>query len=710
MDSTKCAEEILDNILEQVENEARDEVEILDEVPFGDSEQNNVIIVDSNEEDGKKIEKAMDEDNGELNKELFVDEQSEKVGGSEEKCDPCDVVQNLVFEKKDAEADEQDLRNEVLEFSSREQANVNGGEIEVAPDEMLPEESPDQNDDDDDDTNVNISSVLEGQVFEKDAELPEDEADEKIANMHYNSQNEDLIEQKDVIDGEIKGEDATEYVTPDEMLPEQSPDQNDDDDDDDTNVDSCNAVEDLVNEKKDAKLPEDEADEKITNIHCNSQNEDLEFSPDEQKDVIDGEIKGEDATEYVTPDEMLPEQSPDQNGDDERNVDTCNAVEDLVNEKKDAKRPECEADEQITNIHRNLQNKDQECSSEEQADVNEDKFEDDVKEYIAPDEMLPEQSPDQNDDDDINVDTCNAVEDQVYEKKDAKLSEDEASEQIANIRCGLQNENLECSSEKQTDVIGGEIEEDDVKESITPDKMLPEQSPDENDGDDANVETFSDKVPMIMDDDNACETEEESLQTEKNTGEDLENVVKMLEPEKNDCIIDEENPPVDEESKQVSNETSDVYSSELSELEAQIDWEDGQFSETIKHEATITRNCEEEARDNVEVSVDAKEVQSGEIGDYCDKRSNGFLGETKENDGDIICCVETDNDIDVTEKTRSHADENLSSCEENEIQSALEKDTFGDSPEQAILDALVGEVVSHEKILRDENVDDLDID
>lgn len=155
-------EEILEFLLEQVENEAKDEVEMFDKVPAGDSEQNHLNI-DDNTEEGE-LDRSTNEGNGGLDRELFVDEPSGKI--CEEERDTCNAVQDLMFEKKEAklpegEPDEQITEDEELEFSPEEKTDIIAGEIDnddaktsVLSDETLPEQILDRNDD----TNVDISS------------------------------------------------------------------------------------------------------------------------------------------------------------------------------------------------------------------------------------------------------------------------------------------------------------------------------------------------------------------------------------------------------------------------------------------------------------------------------------------------------------------------------------------------------------------------
>ena len=188
-------EEIIEFLLEQVENEAKDEVEMFDEVPAGHSEQNHVNI-DDNTEEGE-LDRSTNEGNGGLDKELFVDEPSGKI--CEEERDTCNALQDLMFEKKEAkllegEPDEQITEDEELEGSSEENTDVISGEIEdddvkksVLSDETLPEGILDQNGD----TNVDISS--EHLSMKMNDKIGVEEALESVVEMIEEAENSDCI-------------------------------------------------------------------------------------------------------------------------------------------------------------------------------------------------------------------------------------------------------------------------------------------------------------------------------------------------------------------------------------------------------------------------------------------------------------------------------------------------------------------------------------
>ena len=146
-------------------------------------------------------------------------------------------------------------------------------------------------------------------------------------------------------------------------------------------------------------------------------------------------------------------------------------------------------------------------------------------------------------------DTYNAVQDPMSEKKEAKLLEGEPDEKIT------EDEELQGSSEEKTDVIAGESEDNDVKKSVLSDETLPERILDQND--DTNVDISSEQVSMKMNDKNGVE-------------EALESVVEMIEEAENsDCIVNQENPPDDEQAsnEKLNTATSDISFEELSKLE-----------------------------------------------------------------------------------------------------------------------------------------------
>ncbi len=279
------------------------------------------------------------------------------------------------------------------------------------------------------------------------------------------------------------------------------------------------------------------------------------------------------------------------------------------------------------------------------------------------------------------------VQDQVFEMEDGEFPTGRAGEQIktdTKIDCGLQNEVLEVCSEEQKGAVGDEDE--DEKKHMASDEIFPEHTPDQ--GDDTSVDTSGQTVTAIISDRNDIKCKEDNACTEDGQTKDgQENGVEMLDSDSNNveeqekknecetrCLLDEENPSVDEErsrenvlfgSEEQVEEDMSKCGQEVENREDKCDDEEHNvnegsiISEKLEcHEETdeVLNTATEQAHDGTEVI----ENDSQHTPDKEDEKKFNSLGENNEEDDDgcIEPCMER-----ITEENAQRSDDEYISSE-----------------------------------------------
>ena len=668
---------VCDQVLEMDNGELRAEEQTKPDTKVDLDLQNEVLEVSAEEQTKTDTKVDCDHQNEVL--EVSAEEQTK----TDTKVD-CDL-QNEVLEvsaeeqtKTDTKVD-CDHQNEVLEVSAEEQTKTDTKVDLDLQNEVLEVSAEEQTK-----TDTKVDCDLQNEVLEVSAE-EQTKTDTKVDCDLQNEVLEVSAEEQTKTDTKVDCDHQNEVL---EVSAEEQTKT-------DTKVD-C----DLQNEV--LEVSAEEQTKTDTKVDCDLQNEVLEVSSEEQRDAIGGEGEDDDRKEYITTDEMAPDQGDDTSVDTEGQSITHDDI------KSEEGSPCTENDD-------GKENQENAVEVLDSADNNNDVVEQETNNESETPFVLDEEN--RSGDEECSREKLLFVSEEQVEEEKVENGKDKSDSNEHDINGASISEQVECREETDEEL----------------DTILQYSSTEQPYDGPENMENSSLHTP---------DTEDERKEQGENNEEDDDGYSELCDEKStednaersDECISSQsvlsstiigdgavQELPVD---KQESKENADNISSEVrysgsSELDAHTGSVNGQSSKAID-----STGCKEEAFENLEPSVDTDLEQSaqGDENVYGKGASNnGSLEQHAdsipkvkdiESETPLVKDIESEtpngNDVDDDDNTQCVELDNTVRTSSAD-KSPLTKDSANNFSEKAVLDALVSDVVLREDVLSG-NEDDFDID